>query len=419
MKINLKTLGSQTVTELRWIGETAEKMGCSAFLVGGVVRDLLLKRKNIDLDIVIEGDAIKVAQACASRKKGQIQIYPQFKTATIILPNGIVFDFATSRREIYSHPGALPAVEAAPIREDLLRRDFTINALAASLHSKNFGDLLDFCGGYEDLRKKQIRVLHDQSFFDDATRILRCVRFASRFKFRIEPQTLLLLKHALKHKVFETVKPPRYFAEFRKFFSEPRPVDALAQLAEFKGLDFISRRFEPSWLSLRRMQNRVLALEREVFYQNKNWSAVFFLGLWAGLPKKAISALNERFHFIREESFSLQGLAEWPEIDKQLQRKDLRVSAIYELLDPVDLEIIYFIRVASSVNIVGRRIDQFLKKWRLTKLQITGRDLQALGIQPGKEMGALLHALLLLKLDGKVKSRHDEIELARKLGFSH
>lgn len=185
-------------------------MGCAAFLVGGTVRDMVLGVKNLDLDIVVEGppdrcgdisragDAIKLGEKLLEKFGGALVVHRQFGTCTLVTKKGLKIDLATARKEIYARPAALPTVEFSSLKDDLARRDFTINSMAVSINKDDFGRLIDLCGGKSDLERGIIRVMHDKSFIDDPTRIFRARRFASRLGFSIEPHTLGLMRSAVK-----------------------------------------------------------------------------------------------------------------------------------------------------------------------------------------------------------------------------
>ena len=226
-EILLGRLNKSSLDLIREIGRLAQGMKMNAYLVGGPVRDLWLKQPNVDLDITVEGNGIRLAEALSENQKGKVAKYPAFGTATVTLPGGRCVDFATARKETYVRPGAFPAVVPSDIRNDLFRRDFTINALAIAINPKIFGTVVDYFGGMEDLQAKKIRVLHDKSFVDDPTRILRAARFKARLKFAIEPATLKLLKAAVKAKALETIKPQRYLKEYNKILKEATQTAAL------------------------------------------------------------------------------------------------------------------------------------------------------------------------------------------------
>jgi tRNA nucleotidyltransferase (CCA-adding enzyme) len=207
----------------------------AAYLVGGPVRDLMLKQANVDLDITVEGNAIRLAEKLAGLHPGaRVTRYPAFKTATVRLADGSLVDFATARQETYARRGAYPAVKPSGIKEDLLRRDFTINAMAIAIGPDNWGKIIDPFGGRADLRLKRLRILHEKSFLDDATRILRAARFKARLGFRMEAKTLKLLKNAIKIKVLDTIKPQRYLKDFNKILKEPKSQEAVKTLRSWK-----------------------------------------------------------------------------------------------------------------------------------------------------------------------------------------
>ncbi|MBF0571311.1 MAG: CCA tRNA nucleotidyltransferase [Candidatus Omnitrophica bacterium] len=228
MKDLLSRFNLGSLALVRSIGVMAQAQGVAAFLVGGPVRDLMLKQPNIDLDIAVEGNGIRLAESFAARHRGALVTrYPAFKTATVRLHEGSLVDFATARDEIYVRGGAFPAVKPSDINKDLFRRDFTINAMAIAINPETYGKLIDPFEGTLDLRSKVLRILHEKSFLDDPTRILRAARFKARLGFRIEAKTLKLLKSAIKIKVLDTIKPQRYLKDFNKLLKEPNSQEAI------------------------------------------------------------------------------------------------------------------------------------------------------------------------------------------------
>ncbi|MBF0490892.1 MAG: CCA tRNA nucleotidyltransferase [Candidatus Omnitrophica bacterium] len=216
-------------------GQLAESLGLRAYLVGGPVRDLMLKRSNVDLDITVEGNGIRLAESfSAKHPHSKLVSYPAFKTATVTLADGQQVDFATTRKETYSQGGAFPAVVVSDIKEDLFRRDFTINAMAIAIHPKSWGQLVDPYHGELDLKLKKIRILHDQSFLDDPTRILRAARFKGRLNFVLERRTLKFLKAAIEAKALETIKPQRYQKDLDKILKEKKSEEAVRCLKLWK-----------------------------------------------------------------------------------------------------------------------------------------------------------------------------------------
>ncbi|MCK7504238.1 MAG: hypothetical protein MZV70_09195 [Desulfobacterales bacterium] len=185
-------LRKRTLKKLTEIGSLADSLGYHAFLVGGFVRDLLLRIENYDIDIVIEGDGLLFAEEMAKNFGVKVRPHKEFATAKIIYPDGFKIDIATARLEYYKAPAALPVVEHSSLKLDLHRRDFTINTLAISLNKNTFGLLIDFFGAQRDIKEKTIRVLHSLSFVEDPTRVFRAIRFEHRFGFQIGKHTLSL-----------------------------------------------------------------------------------------------------------------------------------------------------------------------------------------------------------------------------------
>jgi tRNA nucleotidyltransferase (CCA-adding enzyme) len=228
MKNLLSRLKPKSLTLVRSIGLLAKAQGVEAYLVGGPVRDLMLKHPNVDLDITVEGNCLRLAEGFAAlHRDARVIRYPAFKTATVHLPDGSLVDFATARQEIYARKGAYPAVKPSGIKEDLLRRDFTINAMAIAINPDTWGKLIDPFGGQADLLSLSLRVLHEKSFLDDPTRILRAARFKARLGLKVDAQTLKLLKSAIEIKVLDTIKPQRYLKDFNKILKEPNAQEAI------------------------------------------------------------------------------------------------------------------------------------------------------------------------------------------------
>lgn len=211
---------------IKIVGKIADESGVQAYLVGGPVRDKLLGIKNLDLDFVVEADGIRFAEALNKALKGKLTTYKAFGTATIEL-KGKRIDIVTARKETYKRPAAYPAVKSGKIKDDLFRRDFTINAMAIVVNKKGLGRLVDFYNGQKDLKKGLIRVLHDKSFMDDPTRIFRAVRFSVRFGFKIEPHTKRLMKEAVLDGLLGEVNAGRIRKEIELFLKEKNPKKCL------------------------------------------------------------------------------------------------------------------------------------------------------------------------------------------------
>jgi len=219
----------------------ADTVGIPVYLVGGMVRDLLLGRDNEDIDLVVEGSGIDFAYALAAFVDGRCHPHEPFLTAVVTLPDGNHVDIASARTEFYRTPAALPEVLNSLIRQDLFRRDFTINSLAVALHGERHGELVDFFGGRKDLQRRDIRVLHSLSFIDDPTRAIRAVRYARRLDFSIAPDTRNLMATAVEEGVFDRLSGQRLRRELESLLAEAHPTSAIELLAELGLLPALCR----------------------------------------------------------------------------------------------------------------------------------------------------------------------------------
>ncbi|MEJ2056498.1 MAG: prohead protease, partial [Desulfofustis sp.] len=214
------SLPKNLISLLQRVGEVADQFNFNAFVIGGFVRDLLLKKPNMDLDIVVEGDGIVFARRLADELHGRVRVHERFGTATLILEDELKVDIATARLEYYEYPAALPTVELSSIKLDLYRRDFSINAMAIQLNPEHFGKLIDFFNSQNDLKQRAIKVLHNLSFVDDPTRIFRAIRFETRMSFIIVKHTERLIRNAVKMNLFGKADDPRFFTELKILLSE-------------------------------------------------------------------------------------------------------------------------------------------------------------------------------------------------------
>ena len=213
---------------IKHIAAAADIYDYKVYMVGGIVRDLLLGYPSEDIDIVVDGDAIEFAEFLAKKWGGRVTSHKKFGTAKWKLENGVNIDLATARREYYDYPAALPTVERSSLKEDLYRRDFTINAMAIKLSNLNYGVLIDHFHGYRDLQQGKIRILYNLSFVEDPTRILRAVRFEQRFGFAMDSQTLELAQNSVE--LIESVSNPRIANELKILFRETNVVNSIRRL---------------------------------------------------------------------------------------------------------------------------------------------------------------------------------------------
>ncbi len=238
-KVGLGLLSKRIQDLLRQAGMEADAQGVRVYLAGGMVRDLLLGVTSTDIDIVVEADAFVIVRRWASKFGAQFVLHEKFRTGSLTFKDGLIVDVTTARRETYSKGGALPDIVPSVMRDDILRRDFTVNAMALGLNADDFGVLYDDVNGLADLQAKLIRILHSKSFIDDPTRILRAARYVVRFGFQLEALTQDFLEQAIAADVFKTITPPRYFLELRRILEEADPVPAMDFLASWGAIRYV------------------------------------------------------------------------------------------------------------------------------------------------------------------------------------
>jgi len=236
-----KVLPKNVLDILCLAGNIGDSMRAKVFCVGGFVRDILLKVDNYDIDLVIEGNGLAFAKELSDRLKGTLVIYKRFGTATVTTKDSLKIDIATARKEYYKSPGKLPEVKFASIRDDLKRRDFTINTMAISLNSKTCNRLMDFFHGQLDLKKRIIRVLHDNSFIDDPTRIYRAIRFEQRYNFTISDDTERLIRAAVGLGMLKKITGQRLNKEIELIRCEKSPSRVFARIKQFIGEKDVSQ----------------------------------------------------------------------------------------------------------------------------------------------------------------------------------
>ncbi|HEV3318330.1 MAG TPA: hypothetical protein VG053_01175 [Solirubrobacteraceae bacterium] len=384
-------------------------------LVGGAVRDLMLDRTPRELDVVVAGEpsaapALLLARELAARLEvpAEIDEHERFGTA-LIAWDGARVDVAGARQERYAAPGALPEVQPATLAEDLLRRDFTVNAIAVTLDSTRPGEVHAPPGALEDLRAGRLRVLHDASFLDDPTRLLRLARYAARLGFQIEPHTAELASRAVAVGALKAISGARIGAELRLALGESDAIGALAALDELGLLTALHPRLRFD----RGAIERALALLPEDGRPDLLTMAALTLplALRADDPRAEILALLDRLEFTAPARDRIVAAAiAVPRLSDALPVAE-RPSLLHAAVNGVPLEGIALAGGVSETAAVPAR--RWLTELRRVNLQITGEDLLAAGIPEGPEVGRRLDAALDRKLDGELrKGRQAELRAA-------
>ena len=441
----------------------AEKRGWQIYLVGGAVRDLLLatSEKNLsltDIDLVVDGyknlglgnaskhRASSVTKAQTNNPKSpavelasalqklypaaRLEVHGQFQTAALLWHKdpeleSLWVDIATARTEFYPYPAANPEVEASSIRQDLYRRDFTINAIAVRLNAPRAGELLDFFGGLQDLQAKQIRVLHANSFIEDPTRIYRAVRFAVRLGFQIEPQTEGYIRHAVQSGIYYRVQgekastpalETRLKSELKYILQATYWKSAVQMLGDLKALRCIHPTLDLDrglrWqlrLVERCLKGRHNA-EKETITNYKlpiinidDWQMRLEV-LIAYLAPDERGKVATNLQLPTDSIKRLQDLEEGKmKVVNSLLRCEMPSSLVL-LLRQYELPTLILIAVQSPRK-VRRQIWQYLTKWANVEPLLNGNDLKALGYKPGPNFKQMLDDLLAATLDGTVRDR--------------
>jgi tRNA nucleotidyltransferase (CCA-adding enzyme) len=422
-----KILTSSRLELLHLLAYQASVLRMPLYLVGGVVRDILLERRVKDFDLVLEGNSAEFAGYIVRKFGGQIRVHTKFGTATWI-PNEstyhrlsapmvdegaspLSFDLISARSEIYDSPGALPTVKPSTVDEDLHRRDFTINAMAIRLDGEHFGELLDPLGGELDLNSKLVRALHDRSFVDDPTRIFRAVRYAGRYGFEIAPETLSLVNDEARRILYD-LSGERLRHEFDLIFEEPNAVKMLAELDKLNLLSGIHPALNNA--DGNALTALVSAPEPEfgdfsipdilTFRQTLGWTLYLL-----NLPEESIEAIGRRLAFPVSLAKSTRGAA-------ILKRKlsslnDWKPSQWTDYLDGFPALSVYALWLVDFEP----ALKEYLTDWRQVKPYTTGYTLQQRGLEPGPKFKEILTRLRNAWLDGEVKSEEEEKLLLEKI----
>jgi tRNA nucleotidyltransferase (CCA-adding enzyme) len=404
-------------------GRIGDELGYSVYAVGGFVRDLLMRVENFDVDIVVEGDGIRLAEEVEKKFPCRIRTHKKFGTAIILFPDGLKVDVATARLEVYDSPAALPTVERGSTKMDLYRRDFTINTLAIQLNPKAFGELIDFFGGVRDIKEKVVRVLHNLSFVEDPTRVFRAIRFEQRLGFQIGKHTQNLMRNAVKMGFMDRLSGGRILSELILILQEENPTPALKRMRDFNLFHFlhphlkcdeeVENLFEQihhvvSWFDLLFLDERY-----------ERWF-IYFYGLIDFLKEGEIHEICQRLAMNdkirgkvvegkRQADQSLLQLFSW--INSEFQPKR---SEIYAALDPLPTEAKLFMMAKTTQMTTRRYISLYFTQLKDTKPLLKGRDLVQMGIKPGPSIRKRLADLLKARLDEQVITRQDEMEYLSK-----
>ena len=399
------SLSADQLTLLREAAIVALGMGLPLYLVGGALRDLIMGHPLQDIDLVVVGDSALFAQALVKALAGEVLAHSQFNTAKVHVLGQHV-DVVTARSETYRRPGALPTVRPSTIQDDLARRDFTINAMALHLKPDGPGELLDPLGGQRDIQARLIRILHPDSFQDDATRILRALRYEQRLSFSMEHETEALLRRDLS--LLDSISGARLRREMDLIFQERQPHLALSRLT---ALGVLQALYSPLGRGTD-VESQLSSLQREVAeLQPSHYLA------WLAYPLQPSEAegLIARLKMPKRWASVVRDAASARESAAALE-KELSPVAVYRRLKGLSLEAVQVAAALERETSHARdNLDRYLHQWRSVRPLLTGRDLVQLGVPQGPRIGELLDSLHEARLEGRAPTREAEKALIREL----
>ena len=376
----------------------------SVYVVGGGVRDLILGREPVDADISVEGDAGAFSGALAGRLGAARPTESEFLTFKITLGNtsegATSIDVVTARAETYPEPAALPDVVPSSIKDDLERRDFTVNSMGISLSDSDWGNLVDPMNGLGDIMRKRIRVLHDASFIDDPTRLFRAVRYAVRLDFSIDSTTKSLIDDSLGK--VDRLSGARLRNEFEFMLGEPKRVEILREAEDLGLLAAISPGLRIGSRSLEVMESGA----------SSRFEDLLALSTF-GLTQDEAEQVAKRFDGPEMWTKTIRGNPELADLVAVLDRSDIRRSEVAEILDSVPLQSIRAYIAAGPPLPRRDRMIEYIDKIRFERPEITGDDLIAAGIEEGPVIGQLIDIVRRARLDGQVKTKQEELDLAK------
>ena len=446
-----KRLSAPCLDFLRMAGEIGHDVGASVYVVGGFVRDLVmdgkgLKWPDIDIDLVIEGDAMAFAHNLAIRLKGRVREHREFMTAMLVFPaeslcadverhrrthladsTEIKVDIATARLEFYTEPGALPQVERGSIKMDLYRRDFSINAMAVRLNPQVFGQLVDFFDGQEDIRNKRIRTLHALSFVEDPTRMFRAVRFEQRYGFRMGAQCERFMRNAIDDlHLIHHLSGSRICHELELMMEERNPylgfrrMDELGLLAEVHPLLAMNDEKRDMADRVRRVLEWYM---RMYLPEEPDLLMLMLIALCRRAPAPDVESLLDRLQFSdrrKRETMQVRssimaarsGMNQW-------EKKKGSLSDLHRMLGRAPLETLLYLLAQEDNPEQHEKLTRYIYMGRQMKPDVNGDDLKRLGVQPGPMIGRILNDVLTAKMDDESMSREDQLALAARLAVQY
>jgi len=407
-------LEPKVIHHLESCGYVGDKRDTNTYVVGGFVRDLLLKRPSLDIDVVVEGDGLAYSKALSAELGGELRTYDEFGTATVVSSEGLRIDVATARRETYREPALLPKVSVGNLKDDMFRRDFTVNSMAVSLNRKTLGDLVDFFSGERDVSRGVIRVLHDRSFEDDPTRILRAVRFETRFGFRIDARTERLIAEALSAGMLERLTPERRRYELELLLSEKGVQLSIERMRDLKVLGHLAHGLKcPGRKHMERIKSGIEEFGRRL--RVKSWF-VYLISMIDTLPISQAVEFGKSISLKKKELKRVVRVKmAKPEVKILESEEALKPSEVFRILEHLFPEGLVYFYSLQKKEIARERFARYIRKDRGTRPQMTGEDLKRLGITEGPIYKSILDKVLDARVNEEVTTLDEELRLAEKI----
>ncbi len=412
-------LPAATRALLDQVAALAGEAGLPVYVVGGFVRDLLLDRETLNIDLMVEGDGLHFARELSHKLNTRLTPHSRFGTSVLSFSDGTHLDVATARRESYKEPAALPTVTPGTIEEDMERRDFSINSLAIKLDSDGERPLLDFNNGLADLNKKIIRALHPASFIDDPTRIFRAVRFEQRLSFQLDPETETWLRSSLDEGMVDKLSGHRLYNEVEAILKENRVVPCLERLQSLDVLKTIH-----ASLCWQENEFNMFGKLEQLFQDSANRECL-------GEADRPLTWLNAMFFCLDDASFEnvVERLDLEGKTGTQLRQdrqhsqtllqtfglnKEFSTEDIYDLFSPGSVESAYLLLAVSGKETLRNSLIRYYSDLRHKgELSLNGDDLIRLGLKPGPLFQDIFRELRRARLDGVIHTSSEEETLVK------
>lgn len=391
------------------IKKLSRKRDEKVYLVGGLVRDLIMDIENLDIDIVVEGNGIEFSRELFEILDAEkIVEHEKFKTATLDLGNDLKLDIASSRIEYYEYPSSLPTVEYGSLKQDLFRRDFTINAMALEIDDFHFGRLIDFFQGYEDIKNKRLRVLHSLSFIEDPTRIIRGIRFANRLDFEIEENSKKQINEAIENGFLNKLSWKRVKTEFMIIFKEKKANTAVEKLFQYGVVQAIHKNITYNKKLIHDMKN-IKKYEKYINELKIEIWLIYFLTLLEELNSKDLEFVFRKFAFGEKfiEKFSYGKIKR--DIILESIAKSEKNSDLYSSFEYLTKEMIIILLISSNY-IIQEKIVYYLDNLMNIKSIIRGQDLIDINYIPKKNYSKCLKKIFEIQIDKDIKNKEELLE---------